>query len=73
MFKPGNLITLQPAISSFLGLNLIQVGTEYTEVSWFERNTIGLFVKISPDDSNRAICLFGDKLFVAPIKDIQPV
>lgn len=73
MFKPGNLIILQPAIPFFLGLNLIQVGTKIPEVSWFARNTIGLFVKTSPDDKNTAICLFGDKLFGAPFKDIQLV
>ena len=73
MLKPGNLIIFQPSHPSSEGLNVIRFGTEYTEVKWILRNTIGLFVKISPDDRKKAICLFGDQLFITPITAIEPI
>ena len=73
MLKPGNLISFQPSHPPSEGLNVIRFGTEYTEVKWILRNTIGLFVKISPDDRKKAICLFGDQLFITPITAIEPI
>ena len=73
MLKPGNLISFQPSHPPSEGLNVIRFGTEYTEVKWILRDTIGLFVKISPDDRNRAICLFDDQLFIVPITAIEPL
>jgi len=71
MLKPGNLINFQPSHPPSEGLNVIRFGTEYTEVKWILRNTIGLFVKISPDLATRAICLFDDQLFLVPIASIK--
>jgi len=71
MLKPGNLISFQPSHPPSEGLNVISFGTEYVKVKWLLRNTIGLFVKMSPDDRNRAICLFDDQLFLVPITAIQ--
>jgi hypothetical protein len=71
MLKPGNLISFQPSYPPSEGLNVIRFGTEYTEVKWILRNTIGLFVKISPDLATRAICLFDDQLFIVPITAIK--
>jgi hypothetical protein len=73
MLKPGNLIIFQPSHPLSEGLNVIRFGTEYTEVKWILRNTIGLFVKTSPDDRKKAICLFGDQLFITPITAIEPI
>jgi len=73
MLKPGNLISFQPSHPPSEGLNVIRFGTVYTEVKWILRNTIGLFVKISPDDRKKAICLFGDQLFITPITAIEPI
>jgi len=73
MLKPGNLIIFQPSPPSSEGLNVIHFGTEYTEVKWILRNTIGLFVKISPDLATKAICLFDDQLFLVPITAIEPI
>ena len=73
MLKPGNLISFQPSHPPSEGLNVIRFGTEYTEVKWILRNTIGLFVKISPDLATRAICLFDDQLFLVPITAIEPL
>ena len=73
MLKPGNLISFQPSHPPSEGLNVIRFGTEYTEVKWILRDTIGLFVKISPDDRNRAICLFDDQLFIVPITAIETI
>lgn len=73
MLKPGNLISFQPSHPPSEGLNVIRFGTEYTEVKWILRDTIGLFVKISPDLATRAICLFDDQLFIVPITAIQPL
>lgn len=72
MLKPGNLISFQPSHPPSEGLNVIRFGTEYTEVKWILRDTIGLFVKISPDLATKAICLFDDQLFIVPITAIQP-
>ena len=72
MLKPGNLISFQPSHPPSEGLNVIRFGTEYTEVKWILRDTIGLFVKISPDLATKAICLFDDQLFLVPITAIQP-
>ena len=56
--------------------NLIRVGTEFTEVKWVKRNTIGMFIKLAPDPDyyygNSAICLFGEQLFTCPITSIKP-
>lgn len=71
MLKPGNLISFQPSHPPSEGLNVIRFGTEYTEVKWILRDTIGLFVKISPDLATRAICLFDDQLFIVPITAIK--
>jgi hypothetical protein len=71
MLKPGNLISFQPSHPPSEGLNVIRFGTEYTEVKWILRDTIGLFVKISPDLATKAICLFDDQLFLVPITAIQ--
>jgi hypothetical protein len=71
MLKPGNLISFQPSHPPSEGLNVIRFGTEYTEVKWILRDTIGLFIKISPDLATRAICLFDDQLFIVPITAIQ--
>jgi len=73
MLKPGNLINFQPSHPPSEGLNVIRFGTEYTEVKWILRDTIGLFIKISPDLATRAICLFGDQLFLVPITAIEPI
>jgi len=74
MLKPGNLIIFQPSHPPSEDLAaIIRFGTEYTEVKWILRNTIGLFVKISPDDRKKAICLFGDQLFITPITAIEPI
>jgi hypothetical protein len=73
MLKPGNLISFQPSHPPSEGLNVISFGTEYAKVKWLLKNTIGLFVKISPDDRNRAICLFDDQLFIVPITAIEPI
>jgi hypothetical protein len=73
MLKPGNLISFQPSHPPSEGLNVIRFGTEYTEVKWILRNTIGLFVKISPDLATKAICLFDDQLFLVPITAIEPI
>jgi hypothetical protein len=73
MLKPGNLISFQPSHPPSEGLNVIRFGTEYTEVKWILRDTIGLFVKISPDLATKAICLFDDQLFLVPITAIQPL
>ena len=73
MLKPGNLINFQPSHPPSEGLNVIRFGTEYTEVKWILRNTIGLFVKISPDLATKAICLFEDQLFLVPITAIEPI
>jgi hypothetical protein len=71
MLKPGNLISFQPSHPPSEGLNVIRFGTEYTEVKWILRDTIGLFIKISPDLATRAICLFDDQLFLVPITAIK--
>jgi len=80
-FKPGNLITLQPSHPIGEGLNLIVLGTEYTEVKWVKRNTIGLYIKTMDDISldpflkkgnRKAICLFGEELFEVILSCIQP-
>ena len=73
MLKPGNLIIFQPSHPPSEGLNVIRFGTEYTEVKWILRNTIGLFVKISPDLATMAICLFDDQLFLVTITAIEPI
>ncbi len=73
MLKPGNLISFQPSHPPSEGLNVIRFGTEYTEVKWILRDTIGLFVNICPDLATRAICLFEDQLFIVPITAIQPL
>ena len=73
MLKPGNLISFQPSHPPSEGLNVISSGTEYAEVKWILRNTIGLFVKISPDDRKKAICLFDDQLFLVNITAIEPI
>ena len=73
MLKPGNLISFQPSHPPSEGLNVIRFGTEYTDVKWILRNTIGLFVKISPDLATKAICLFDDQLFLVPITAIEPI
>ena len=73
MLKPGNLISFQPSHPPSEGLNVIRFGTEYAKVKWLLKNTIGLFVKISPDDRNRAICLFDDQLFIVPITAIETI
>ena len=78
--KPGNLITLQPSHPTGEGLNLIVLGTEYTEVRWVKRNTIGLYIKttntfvepIHQEKHNKAICLFGEELFEVAWSCIQP-
>jgi hypothetical protein len=79
ILEPGNLISFQPVpsqswspTSSACGA-IISYGTEYAEVKWILSNTIGLFVKISPDDRKKAICLFGDQLFIVPITSIEPI
>lgn len=72
-FKPGNLITLQPSHPIGEGLNLIVLGTEYTEVRWVKRNTIGLYIKtIRQEKHNKAVCLFGEELFEVAWSCIQP-
>lgn len=79
-FKPGNLITLQPSHPIGEGLNLIVLGTEYTEVKWVKRNTIGLYIKTTNNtyvdrfkrEYNKAICLFGEELFEVAWSCIQP-
>lgn len=74
---PGSLIRYIPFYPGE-GTNLIRYGTEYTEqegeysVKWIKRNEIGLFVKVSPDNASRAICLFGEQLFIVPITSINP-
>ena len=77
MLKPGNLIIFQPWSSQSWSSEdlaaIISFGTEYAEVKWILRNTIGLFVKISPDDRKKAICLFDDQLFIVPITAIEPL
>lgn len=82
-FKPGNLITLQPSHPIGEGLNLIVLGTEYTEVKWVKRNTIGLYIKtmdnvsldpflLTNKGNKKAICLFGEELFEVAWSCIQP-
>jgi hypothetical protein len=71
MLKPGNLITYQPLHPASFGRHLVCFGTENTELKWISRNAIGVFVKISPDIANVAICLFEDQLFLVPISAIQ--
>ena len=74
MLKPGNLIIFQPThLPSEDLAAIIRFGTEYTEVKWILRNTIGLFVKISPDLATKAICLFDDQLFLVPITAIETI
>ncbi len=68
--KPGSLIHHVPSHPGD-GTNLIRHGTEFTEVKWIKRNEIGLFVKVSPDLASRAICLFGEELFIVPITSIK--
>lgn len=76
-FKPGNLITLQPSHPIGEGLNLIVLGTEYTEVRWVKRNTIGLYIKTTNTFAepirkhNKAVCLFGEELFEVAWSCIQ--
>ena len=73
--NPGSLIRYIPFYPGE-GTNLIRYGTEYTEVKWIKRNEIGLFVKVlegvSPDNASRAICLFGEQLFIVNITSINP-
>jgi len=74
-FNPGNLIYYVPYHPGD-GTNLILYGTEFTEVKWVKRNTIGIFIKLYPDPDlikgNSAICLFGEQLFTCPITSIKP-
>ncbi len=70
-FKPGNLITLQPSHPIGEGLNLVVEGSDYTEVRWIKRNTIGVFIKRTPP-VGRALCLFGEDLVNVSISNIQP-
>ena len=69
--NPGNLIRYIPS-HRWDGTNLILYGTEFTEVKWVKRNTIGMFIKLAPDLASRAICLFGEQLFTCPITSIKP-
>ncbi len=74
-FKPGNLITLQPSHPIGEGLNLVVEGSDYTEVRWIKRNTIGVFIKLTKQDSlggGRSLCLFGEDLVNVSISNIQP-
>jgi len=77
-FRPGNLITLQPSHPIGEGLNLVVEGSDYTEVRWIKRNTIGVVVKLIKQSESRAfggrraLCLFGEDLVNVSISNIQP-